>query len=360
MSRQIKKIIDRAALRENLYLIKNKLKGKFIWAVVKANAYGHGLKEIIDCLNIADGLACISPDEALNIRDLGWKKEILLLEGFFDQMDLLKIIQSDSIPVICTEEQVKILINSELKSRIPVYIKLNTGLNRLGFNPEEAYIVYLKLKENNINVIGISTHFANAEINYPSESVASVKRQEKEFFSVNIPVKRKCLSNSGAALFYPNVNSNEVRIGIALYGCSPDLTISSSEIGLKATQYFTTEIIKLNKVRKGSGISYGSKYICQQDTLVAVLACGYADGYPRNISSKGYVLIKGHRAPIIGRICMDLMMVDVSHIPNVCVGDLVELWGKNLLIEEVSDFASTIPHVLMCFESSRVPTLYLD
>lgn len=122
MSRPIKKIIDRAALRENLYLIKNKLKGKFIWAVVKANAYGHGLKEIIDCLNIADGLACISPDEAMNIRDLGWKKEILLLEGFFDQMDLLKIIQSDSIPVICTEEQVKILINSELKSRIPVYM----------------------------------------------------------------------------------------------------------------------------------------------------------------------------------------------------------------------------------------------
>lgn len=362
MSRPISLIANTDAMRENFRFLKRLANRRFIWCVVKANAYGHGLKAAVDAFSEADGLAVISVEEALELRQLGWTKRILLLEGLFSEDEIELVAKTNSEPVISTYEQITWLKEISLKfpEKISVYIKANTGLNRLGFNSEVIESVASELATLAfINLEGVVTHFANAEPGYPTDGIASCKRQLQRLSEIHYSFKEYCLANTACILFHPEIQGSQVRAGIGLYGAAPDDTLNIDKIGLKVTQSLVSKIIAKNYVKKGEGISYGSKYITKRDSVIAVVACGYADGYPRTISSNACVYINGKRASIVGTVAMDMLMIDISDIDNVKIGDVVELWGENIKISEVAQWSGTISYDLMCSVTKRVKKIIL-
>lgn len=351
MSRPIQALIDLNALKSNLQVVRRHAPGSSVYAIIKANAYGHGMLRAAQALNDADGFALLELDDAVRLREAGFRQRILLLEGFFDPLELPTIAESGLALVIHAIEQVEMLEATWLPVRLDVSVKINTGMNRLGFAPEMVAQVITRLKACPIvGNIMLMTHFATAD-----ES-AGIARQLAQFDALskdlNLPVS---LANSAAILRFPESHRDWVRPGIMLYGSSPFPGISAEELTLQPAMTLSTEIIGIQHLKAGDEVGYGAAYRADRETRIAVVACGYADGYPRHAPSGTPILVCGKLTKTVGRVSMDMLCADVTTIPEALVGSPVTLWGRGLPADEIAKAAETVSYELFCAVTSRVP-----
>jgi alanine racemase len=358
MPRPLHAIIHLDAMQHNLARARACAPTARAWAVVKANAYGHGLERGIRGFAQADGLALIETENALRLRELGWVKPILLLEGIFDASDVPLLAEHNINSTVHCLEQIKILEYTQLYRPIDVHLKMNTGMNRLGFRPDEYAAAYKRLRAiPGIRNITLMTHFANAdELQNPRLSIAEQVRR----FRVGAEglEGQRSLSNSGGVLHQAalskELHNDWVRPGVMLYGGTPGGGVTAREYGLLPTMTLKSEIIGIQQLQKGDTVGYGSRFEAPGPMTVGVVACGYADGYPRHAEHGTPVLVDGVKTRLVGRVSMDMMTVDLTPIANARVGSKVTLWGDGLPIDEVANGADTIGYELMCALAPRV------
>lgn len=353
MPRPIRATFDRSALRNNLAVARARAPDARVWAVVKANAYGHGLLRVADALASADGFALLDLDEAVRLRDAGVRKPILLLEGFFSLDDLAIVVEHGLAVVIHSEEQVDMLVSAGFPARIPLYLKLNTGMNRLGFSPEAFGIALERLQGCRMaGEITLMTHFADAD------GERGISEQLTRFTDATrgraLP---QSLANSAALLRFPEARAGWVRPGIMLYGCSPFPAESAESLDLEPVMTLTSELLVVRNLEAGDRVGYGGSFVAPKRMRIGVVACGYADGYPRHAPDGTPVLVAGRRARIAGRVSMDMLTVDLTGIPEAAVGSPVTLWGEGLSADEVAAAAGTLSYELFCRLAARVPQI---
>lgn len=331
--------------------------GARVWAVVKANAYGHGLERGMRGFAGADGLALIELENAVKLRQLGWTKPVLLLEGFFEAADVPLLAEHNLNTAVHCIEQVKMLEYTQLYRPVDVHLKMNTGMNRLGFKPDEFRAAYARLRAiPGIRNITLMTHFANAEeLEHPRLPMAEqVRRFLQGAEGIDAPYS---LSNSAGVLAQPDLpfelKNDWVRPGIMLYGGTPGGK-TAHQHGLRPTMTLTSEIIGIQQLQAGDSVGYGSRFQAEGPMTVGVVACGYADGYPRHAGHGTPVIVDGVRTTLVGRVSMDMMTVDLTPVANARVGSRVTLWGDGLPIDEVAHAAGTIGYELMCAVAPRV------
>jgi alanine racemase len=353
MPRPLTAVISVAALQHNLARAKQCAPGARVWAVVKANAYGHGLACAMRAFSDADGLALIETEAAEQLRALGWTKPILLLEGFFDPSDLPMLAERHIQTAVHCKEQIDMIAGSGLTSALDVHLKMNSGMNRLGFRPETYRQAYEQLRSlPAVRSITLMTHFANADD--PRNQGCLLEHQVSCFEEATsgLPGKHS-LSNSAGVLMHPRLAHDWIRPGIMLYGGTPGGG-TAEEFGLKPAMTLRSEIIGVQTVEAGDAVGYGSRFIAKSTMRIGVVACGYADGYPRHAPEGTPVLVNGRRTVIAGRVSMDMITVDLTDIPDAKVGSSVTLWGDGLPIDEVAGAAGTIGYELMCALAPRV------
>ncbi len=331
--------------------------GAKVWAVVKANAYGHGLERGMRGFADADGLALIETDNALRLRELGWTKPILLLEGIFEQADAAMLAEHGIDSTVHTAEQIVMLERAGLTRAIDVHLKMNTGMNRLGFQPQAFAAAHARLRAiQAVRKITLMTHFANAdELDHPR---LTVRAQVARFCSGAAAIEGpRSLSNSGGVLqqaaLAAELSNDWVRPGIMLYGGTPGGK-SAGDFGLRPTMTLASEIIGIQEIAAGETVGYGSRFVAERPMRIGVVACGYADGYPRHAPEGTPVLVDGVATALAGRVSMDMITVDLSALPHARVGSRVVLWGAGLPIDEVANAAGTIGYELMCAVAPRV------
>lgn len=363
MSRPIQAIINLAALRHNYQLIRKHLTDHGshakIWAVIKANAYGHGLERTARALSqMADGFALLEIDAAISLREAGYQHPILLMEGVFDSADLDLCVQYRLTPVIHCMEQLALF--KKTNTQLSAYIKLNTGMNRLGFNLNKIKILKQQLDVfSHLKIIGMMTHFADADatrgIDWQLETLDKFKQELGEPFSHEL-----CTANSAAILRYPQAAFDSVRPGIALYGSSPFADTPASHFGLKPVMTLKSELIAIQSLTVGDRVGYGGLFTAEAPLRVGIIACGYADGYLRNAPNGTPILVCGKLAKLIGRVSMDMIACDLSSVPDAVVGSDVILWGEGLPVEEVAQASGSISYELLAALTKRVPILEVD
>ena len=365
--------INLDALRYNFNQIRKRIgKEAKILAVVKANAYGHGAVRIsLELENVeVDFLGVATCEEGIELRKAHITTPIIILGGFFKgQCNYAK--QYDLIPVIYNLESAKELSRWARKSnnKIKIHVKIDTGMGRLGILPSETKIFFQHLmKLNNLEIEGILSHLAdnNQEnhtgLEFTQRQAMLFKQQIEELHKMGIHPHYEHLANSAAIIDKSPGLFNLVRPGIMLYGAYPAKRFKQV-IDLKPVMNLKTKVISLKKVSKGTSISYGRTFRCKKESLIAVLPIGYADGYSRFLSNRGEVVIRGKKAPVVGVVCMDMVMVNVSEIPGVSLGDDVILMGsqgsENITAEEIAEKIGTISYEVLCGIGSRVPRVYI-
>ncbi|GFN22040.1 alanine racemase [Thermanaeromonas sp. C210] len=371
MSRPVWAEIDLRAIAHNTRQLKNLLAPRTeLMAVVKANAYGHGAVPVARTAlaNGASWLGVATVDEAVELRRAGVGAPILIL-GYLSLEDAPIIVKEDISQTVFNLEQARALSRaaSAAGRTAKIHLKIDTGMGRLGVFPEEALEVARAICGlPGVVLEGIFTHFANADAldkTYTWQQLKTFERilQELERAGINIPWKHA--ANSGAILDLPATHFNLVRAGISLYGHYPSEEVDRGRLELQPAMAFKTRVILVKEVPPGSYISYGCTYCAPRPTRVATLPVGYADGFSRLLSNRGEVLVRGRRAPVIGRVCMDYCMIDVTAIPGVQVGDEVVLFGRQgeavLPAEEVAGRLGTVNYEVLCMVSHRVPRVYL-
>ena len=333
-----------------------------IWAVVKANAYGHGIKNIYPALNEhADGMAMLDFAEAEQVRQLGWQKPILMLEGCFSLDDCRAAFKHKLSIVLHSHAQLTWLKDVQTTAPadqiIDVYLKINTGMNRLGFTSAQLPALQAALETTKgIGEVGVMTHFANADdalgVNWQLERFAEMR--SGWLGRLNGPVS---LANSAAILDHPQTAGDWVRPGIMLYGGSPFADKSAAQCGLRPVMTLTSQIIAEQILAPGERVGYGGIYTAQRPTRVGIVACGYADGYPRSAVCGTPILVCGQRTTTVGRVSMDMLACDLTDIPEARVGSPVVLWGEGLPADDVAAAAGTLAYELFCALAQRVPVL---
>jgi alanine racemase len=359
MPRPILASIYLSALQHNLAVARRHAGARRVWAVVKANAYGHGLEVAVQAFQQADGLALLDLDEAHRARAAGWTKPILLLEGIFEAKDLTLVDRLGLTVVIHHAEQVRMLEqHAAAGPPIGVYLKLNSGMNRLGFDtPAQAGAARARLAAlAHVRIEALMTHLANADRLDPGNGLANVEEQLRRFRDLCRDwTGPTSLANSAALFFHPSVGGDAVRPGIVLYGAAPDPSHIAAKLDLRPAMHLTSRLISTQSISAGSTVGYGAQYVAQHDVRIGVVACGYGDGYPRHAPSGTPVSVLGVRAPSVGRVSMDMLCVDLSAVPHADVGAEVELWGTTIPIDDVAAAAGTVGYELMCALATRVP-----
>ncbi len=344
MTRPARVVIDLAAGRANLQRVKEYAPNQKIMAIIKADAYGHGLERVAKVFDQADafGVACF--EEALRLREAGVTKTIVLLEGFFSEQELNQLAALNIQTVIHQLKQLEWLEQLSAAKAINAWLKIDTGMHRLGFDPEQVESVYSRLKSaSGVNDhIHLMTHFASAE-------EPSILQQLTLFTSTTSKLEgTHCLANSGAIIDRPDAHGDWVRPGLMLYGISPFADRTASELGLTPIMSLKSELISVKHAQKGERVGYGGTWECPEDMQIGVVAMGYGDGYPRHAMSGTPMLINGNTAKLIGRPSMDMLTVDLRECPDAKIGDDVLLWGQELPVEEIARCADTIPYELLC------------
>jgi alanine racemase len=339
-------------LLHNLQRVRHYAPGARVMAIVKANGYGHGLTWVAQALQAADGFGVASADEGVCLRQAGVGQPITLLEGFFQPSELPLVAQHNLSPVIHHESQLWDLEHSPGAGPLDVWVKIDTGMHRLGFPPEALADVLQRLKTvSNVRTTRLMTHFANADNKFD----ASTKMQTEIFMSLTREVAaERSLANSAGIVAWPASHGDWVRPGIMLYGASPVIGQSASDLGLKPVMTLQTEIIAVHRRRKGEVLGYGGDWMCPEDMPVGVAAIGYGDGYPRHAPSGTPVLVQGRRLPLVGRVSMDMITIDLRARPDTRVGDPVTLWGEGLAVDEIAERSGTIAYELLCCVTERV------
>lgn len=318
-------------------------------AMVKANAYGHGLKEVARSLQrLVDyfGVACLS--EGIQLREAGCRTNILLMEGFFSPEELFEIRAYGLSVVVHEPWQVESILKSGSKHQLDVWLKFDSGMHRLGFD-EAGFVKALKSLQACdwvSNDIKLMTHFACAD-KVDSEHAY---HQLTSFLKLVKPYPKLSLSvaNSAAVLSLPNSHYQYIRPGLMLYGASPLPEQSAKSLGLQPVMTFSSKVIAIRHCQKGESVGYGAGWKATKPSKIATVAVGYGDGYPRHITDKAVVLINGNRAPIVGRVSMDMLSIDITGFRNIQIGQNIILWGEGLSIDEVAAFSNTITYDLLC------------
>lgn len=358
MPRPITATIHLSALKHNYNIARHHGGTAKVWAVVKANAYGHGLPFALRAFKEADGLALVEVDGAVNIRATGWSKPILLLEGFFHASDL-PLVQHHQIDVVVhCYEQIEMLEHAalDLGQVIRVHLKVNGGMNRLGFKPAEIATAYQRLSAMKaIKVVDLTMHFANADdaLNSHLPLAEQLRQFDQAYAAIGDAKLEISLANSAANLLHDEIKNDWVRAGIMLYGGSPGKDTAAS-FGLLPAMTLSSELIAIQVIQAGESVGYGSRFVAAKPMRIGVVACGYADGYPRHAIDGTPVLVNGKRTGVVGRVSMDMITVDVTDIPEARVGSPVTLWGQGLPIDEVAQAAETSGYQLMCAIAARV------
>ena len=345
--------IDRAALRHNLRHIKACAQGSRVLAVIKADAYGHGLVRVARALDEADALAVARLDEALTLRKAGIEQRIVILQGFVDSQALEAIRAHRLEPVIHSGYQVEMLEQLDVATPLTVWMKLDTGMHRLGFLPAEFPVYHERLSRCRAvaQPVTLMTHLARAD---DWKHPATDKQLDVFRRTLKNREGEQSIANSAGILAWNEAHTHWIRPGIALYGVSPFPNHTGEEEGLKPVMTFHTRLIAIKSLAVGATVGYGGHWTCRRPTRMGVAAVGYGDGYPRHVKSGTPVLVRGLRVPLMGRVSMDMINLDLTDCPDATVGDEVILWGEDLPVEEIADHADTIPYTLLCGVMPRV------
>jgi alanine racemase len=352
MSRPLVAITHIAAMQGNLAVAKSAVPAAKTWAVVKADAYGHGIEHVTRAFQAADGLSLIEFDRAARLRELGWQKPIMMMQGMYDVADIESLVRDDLQPVIHHVDQCRMLESTPVSRPLAVHLKINTGMNRLGFMPSQVSEIYQRLKSlSSVRSVSLMTHFANADSNGTRPDVAAqIDAFQRATAGLDAEIS---LSNSAATLLQPQIRSDWIRPGVMLYGGAPGVQ-SALSLGLQPAMTLKSRVIATQSLRAGDSVGYGSLFIADRSMRIGIVACGYADGYPRLASTGTPILIDGVRTRILGRVSMDMLNIDLSPLPTADVGSEVTLWGQGLPIDEVAAHAGTIGYELMCGVAPRV------
>lgn len=362
MPRPILATIHTEALRHNLARMREAAPDAKVWAVVKANAYGHGIERVYEALRGADGFALLDLQEAERVRALGWRGPILLLEGVFEPRDLELCSRLDLWHTVHCAEQIDWLAAHKTQQPHRVFLKMNSGMNRLGFAPQRYRAAWTRLNAlPQVGEISLMTHFSDADA--PRGIVHQVRLFNEA--TRDLPGERS-LSNSAATLRHcqdAGVRGDWVRPGIAVYGSAPDFPEHDiAHWKLQPTMTLAARIIGVQQLMPGDTVGYGSSFTADAPLRIGVVACGYADGYPRHCTTGTPVLVNGVRSRLVGRVSMDMVAVDLTPVPDAGLGTEVTLWGRAangavLPIDEVARAAGTLSYELMCALALRVPVV---
>ncbi len=362
MPRPIQATIHTEALRANLARLRAQAGDARVWGVVKANAYGHGIERVYEAFRGADGFALLDLSEAERIRALGWRGPVLLLEGVFETRDLELCSRLSLWHTVHCEEQIDMLAVHKTHAPHRVFLKMNSGMNRLGFAPQAFRAAWTRLNAlPQVDEITLMTHFSDAD------GPRGIAHQVRTFADAtrDLPGERS-LSNSAAALRHaddPAVRADWIRPGIALYGSAPDHPAhDATHWGLAPTMTMASRLIGVQHLVAGDTVGYGSTYTAPAAMRIGIAACGYADGYPRHAGTGTPVLVDGQRTRTLGRVSMDLLAGDLSGLPEAGIGSEVTLWGRSsrgtvLPVDEVAHAAGTVSYELLCALAPRVPVI---
>jgi len=359
MSRGTKAIIDFDNLRHNFKVLSELAPNKLV-LVVKADAYGHGLKQVVAALDKVDCFAVATIDEALIVRKVRPKVRILLLEGYLDANELKTAFDNNFDCVIHQQQQVDLLNDIETDLKMNIWLKFDSGMNRLGFTKDKYPQAVSTLENHNkIREIILMSHLASAD--NKQDNFTFQQTQEFLKFRNNQQVS---LSNSSSLLNKSYISDEWCRVGLALFGVSPIETATAVDFDLKPVMSLKTNVIAMKDIKAGMSIGYCQTYTAKADMEIAIIGIGYGDGYPWLLSKDAYVMLNNHKAMIVGRVSMDMMAIDISGIDNIFVGNSVLVWGEEVLsklpIETVASNAHTIAYVLLCQITSRVHYIYVN
>lgn len=349
--------IDLAAVRHNYAVAKRCAPGRQAFAVVKANAYGHGLREVVTVLaDEADGFAVACLEEAAQVRAMHDSARILLLEGCFEISEYRMAAQLQLDVVLHSVVQVEQLLASELARPVNVWLKLDSGMHRLGLDEAALRDCHARLEgAAQVAELNLLSHFACAD----ERGHSLTELQLERFLDVlDLPFDQRSLANSAAVLMIPAAHMDWLRPGIMLYGASPFAELSAAELGLQAVMSLTAELIAVREIAVGETVGYGASWQAERPSRIGTVSCGYADGYPRHAPAGTPVWIAGACVPLVGRVSMDMLTVDLSDHPAAQVGDAVELWGANLPVDRVAKASGTIGYELLTKVTARVPRRY--
>ncbi len=348
--------IDRAALRHNLQVVHTIAPNSKVLAVIKANAYGHGLIPVAQALNSADGFGVARLREAMALREAGVDQSIVLLEGVFSHAEFDAAARLNFEIVVHSFEQLDALETWHGARPLSIWCKIDTGMNRLGFRVDDFAMAWSRLNAcKNVQAKPrVMTHLADADERADQRTSRQIERFNSLVRDLNV---ERSIGNSAGTLAWPEARVEWVRPGLMLYGMSPFMNSVAADLNLQPAMTLTTPLIAVRDVRAGEQVGYGGIWQASKDTRVGIAAVGYGDGYPRHMRSGAPVLIRGHQATVIGRVSMDMIAIDLGDKP-VMVGDTVVLWGKDLPAERVAAFADTIPYELVCGISQRVAMSY--
>ena len=346
-------VIDHEALRHNLAVVRRHAPESRVWAVIKANGYGHGMVQVAAALESADGLAVARVEEGVRLREGGVTKPILVLGGILFEQELAAAHAHRLELALHQSGQVALLERTRMARPLRVWIKVDTGMHRLGFDPQEVPSLLRRLGANPKvqGTLGLMTHLANAD-----DTQDGLTRLQCDRLRALDPTGdcKLSIGNSAGILAFPESRTHWVRPGIMLYGASPLIGRSAAELGLRPVMRLQTRLIAVRSLRRGDAVGYGGTYVCPEDMRVGVAAIGYGDGYPRYAPAGTPVLIGGRRAPLIGRVSMDMINIDLRAVPEAMVGDSVTLWGEDLPVDEIAEQAGTISYELLCSATARV------
>lgn len=375
MPRPIRACVHPAHLDHNLRQLRNRLTPQTeLMAVIKANAYGHGIDRIFSALQVADSVALLDLDEAYRMRQSGWTRSVLLLEGAFEQSDYdaaarLQLDLTLHNPAQVAQLQRFFMQGASLPAS-RLFVKINTGMNRLGFRPDDGLAVMLQAlhwrQQGKIKDLVLMTHFANADEHQPAgpdastqaaglKQLADAVTQQARGQGISDCTFRMSLGNSAAALGHAAIAGDVVRTGIAAWGASTG-PVSAADAGLKPVMQLRSRIIGVQCLQAGERVGYGSRFVAPHAMRIGVVACGYADGYPRHAPDGTPVVVAGTRTRLVGRVSMDMLTVDITGVPNADLGSDVLLFGDMQLgVDEVAQACGTIGYELLCAIAPRVP-----
>ncbi len=362
MPRPIQATIHTEALRNNLARVRAAVPDARVWGVVKANAYGHGIERVFEGLRGADGFALLDLTEAERIRALGWRGPVLLLEGVFEPRDLELCSRLNLWHTVHCDEQIDMLATHKTHQPHRVFLKMNSGMNRLGFAPQRFRTAWTRLNAlPQVDEISLMTHFSDAD------GPRGIAHQVAAFAEAtrDLPGERS-LGNSAATLRHAraaDVRADWVRPGIAIYGSAPDFPErTAQQWDLQGAMTLASKLIGTQDLQPGDTVGYGSSFTADVPMRIGIVACGYADGYPRHCTTGTPVLVNGVRTRMVGRVSMDMLTVDLTGVPDAGFGSEVTLWGRAssgsvLSIDEIAQAAGTVGYELMCALAPRVPVV---
>ncbi|MFL6621198.1 MAG: alanine racemase [Sulfurifustis sp.] len=355
MTRPARAIVNAQALRHNLNEVRRRAPRSRVMAIVKANGYGHGLVWVAETLaDHADAFGVAAAEEGIVLREAGIRRPICLLEGFFSADELPVLVEHDLQPAVHHEAQVRALEAARLARPLAVWIKIDTGMHRLGFPPAAFGEVLARLKAApSVGEIRVLSHFAAAD----DPKMKAATQAQIDLFNSTVAgaAIERCFANSAGIIAWPAVHFEWVRPGIMLYGGAPMAEGTAQSHGLRPVMTLAAELIAVSPRKKGDPIGYGPDFRCPDDMPVGVAAIGYGDGYPRRMPAGTPVLVNGKRVPLIGRVSMDMITLDLRSQPDAKPGDPVVLWGEGLPVDEIAARAGTISYELYCHVAKRIP-----